>query len=198
MIHTIAKTRPDSQQWTIRIAGIAIFTLLTAIGAQVEIWFGGPVPFTLQVLVVLLAGMVLGSKEGAASQLLYAGLIVLNLPIAAGGAGASALSSATAGYIIGFIPSAFITGWLVEKGANRVGLRWLAGIVGVFVIYLFGVPVLYSVAGADSWAQAIEWGATPFIGLDMLKALIAASLAEGGRRVLSQYLVPMPKNQASQ
>ena len=138
--------------------------------------------------------MVLGSKDGAASQLLYAGLIALNLPIGAGGAGSAALSGATAGYIIGFIPAAFVTGWLVEKGANRVWLRWLAGIVGVFVIYLFGVPVLYSVTGADSWAQAIEWGATPFIGLDMLKALIAASLAEGGRRVLSQYLITAPKS----
>lgn len=168
----------------IRIAAILSFTLLTALGAQVEIWFGGPVPFTLQVLLVLLAGMVLGAADGALSALAYLGLIMLDMPVAAGGAGAQALSSATAGYLIGFVPAAFVTGCLVERSSDRVWQRWLAGIIGVLVIYAFGIPILKIVAPAESWQQAWLWGGQPFLGLDILKALIAATVTESARIAL--------------
>ena len=184
---------PVTKDWSlsIRIAGIVFFTLLTALGAQVEIWFGGPVPFTLQVLIVLLAGMVLGARDGALSMIAYAGLIALNLPVAAGGAGSAALTGATAGYIIGFIPSALVTGWLVERSGDRTWQRWLAGIVGVLVIYAFGIPILYSVANAESWQQAWMWGGYPFLGLDILKALIAATVTEGARvAILRRFTNP--------
>jgi len=192
------RTLAISKEWSlsIRIAGILFFTLLTALGAQVEIWFGGPVPFTLQVLIVLLAGMVLGARDGAISILTYLGLIAINLPIAAGGAGSAALSGATAGYLLGFIPAAFVTGWLVEnasqsvkvadekvKHQDRTWQRWLAGIVGVLVIYAFGVPILKLTLGA-SWGDAWMWGAYPFLGLDIIKALIAATVTEGARVAL--------------
>lgn len=190
MLRTLSITKDWSL--SIRIAGIVFFTLLTALGAQVEIWFGGPVPFTLQVLIVLLAGMVLGARDGALSIIAYLGLIALNLPVAAGGAGSAALSGATMGYIIGFIPAAFVTGWLVEHSADRTWQRWLAGVVGVFVIYAFGVPMLYSIANAESWHQAWIWGGYPFLGLDMLKALIAATATEGARQIMLRQM--MDKN----
>lgn len=198
MLRTLSITKDWSI--SIRIAGIVFFTLLTALGAQVEIWFGGPVPFTLQVLIVLLAGMVLGARDGVISIIAYLGLIMLNLPVAAGGAGSAALSGATAGYLIGFIPAAFVTGWLVENASRdvkndeaktkqnaRTWQRWIAGVVGVLVIYAFGVPVLKMVLGA-SWQDAWMWGGYPFLGLDILKALIAATLTESARiALLRQY-----------
>jgi len=167
----------------LRIASIALFVVLIAISAQIEIFFGGPVPFTLQVLTVLLAGMVLGSRDGAITIFAYLGLIAVNLPVAAGGAGAAALSGATAGYLIGFVPAAFVAGWLVEHGADRVWQRWLAGFVGIAIIYAFGVPILKFTLQAE-WSQAWEWGAYPFLGLDLVKALIAAGLVEGLRSLL--------------
>lgn len=182
MLNTLSQTK--YYPIAIRIAGIFLFTLLTALGAQVEIWFGGPVPFTLQVLIVLLAGMVLGAVDGAVSILLYCGLIVLNLPVAAGGAGVSALQGATAGYILGFVPAAFVTGWLTQHSGNRTWQRWIAGIIGVFVVYSVGIPVLYHVANAENLHQAWMWGGYPFLGLDILKALIAATVAESARMVL--------------
>lgn len=186
MLRTLSITKDWSL--SIRIAGIVFFTVLTALGAQVEIWFGGPVPFTLQVLVVLLAGMVLGARDGALSILAYVGLIALNIPVGAGGAGVVALSGVTAGYILGFAPAAFITGWLVEHSADRTWQRWLAGIVGVAIIYAFGIPVLYSIANAESWQQAWMWGGYPFLGLDILKALIAATATEGARQIMLRQM----------
>ena len=166
-----------------RLLAVAAFTALTALSAQIEVRIGDLVPFTMQVFVLLLAGMVLGPRDGALSQAAYIVLIRLNLPIAAGGAGATALVGPTSGYLIGFVPAAFVVGWLVKRGADHPWQRWLAGVAGVVVIYTFGLPVLMHVANlslAAGWAA----GVVPFIVIDLVKAALATTLAEGGRKLL--------------
>lgn len=160
-----------------RVLRIALFTGLLVLATKAEIWFGGPVPFTLQVLGVLLAGMLLGARDGALSVISYLGLIAINLPVDSAGIGAAAFAGPTAGYLVGFVPAAFVTGWLTEQSQNRVWLRWLAGLVGISVIYAIGLTWLKLVTGG-SWSQAWQWGAYPFLGLDLLKALLAALLVE--------------------
>lgn len=186
MLRTIQLTRTDNI--TYRLAGIALFVALIAIGAQIELYIGSIVPFTLQVLFALLSGMVLGSRDGAATTTAYLGLIALGAPIAAGGAGFSALQGATVGYIVGFIPAAFVAGWLVENGANKVWQRWIAGLVGVAIIYAFGTPVLKFwfdiMRDGATWQQAWQWAVAPFIVVDILKALFAASVVEATRSLL--------------
>jgi biotin transport system substrate-specific component len=132
------------------------------------------------VLAVLVAGLVLGAPDGFISQALLSGLIAVNLPVAAGGAGAASLTGATAGYLISFPFAAAAAGFLMERGADRVWQRWLAGAAGIAVIYLFGLPVLKFVTGAD-WSTAWGWGVAPFLGLDLVKAFIAAAITEGSR-----------------
>ncbi len=178
------RTLPQTRTWTpaYRVASIGVFTLITVIAAQVSIPLQ-PVPFTLQPFAVLLAGMILGWRDGALSQLAYVSLIALGFPFAANGMGTAALLGPTGGYFLGFIAAAGVVGWLVERGAKRVWQRWLAGVVGVLVIYLFGVPVLAMRLNMDlgaAWAA----GAAPFLLFDLSKAVIASALTEGGRRVL--------------
>ena len=165
-----------------RLASIGAFTLLTIISARISIPMQ-PVPFTLQNLAVLLAGLILGSRAGALSQVLYLALIAVGLPVDAKGIGAAALAGPTAGYLFGFVGAAFVAGLLVERGASRMGQRWLAGIAGTAVIYLCGWGVLKAVTGM-SWDAAWTAGVAPFIVLDVVKSIIAAALAEGGRALL--------------
>lgn len=187
MLRSIDLKREHSHSLAWRLTGIVLFTLLIALSAQVEIPFGA-VPFTLQVLAVLLAGMILGARDGAAAVIAYLGLMAANLPVAAGGAGISALQGVTAGYLVGFVPAAFVAGWLVEHGANRTWQRWIAGLVGIAIIYACGVPFLklfFDLFGSGaSWQQAWAWGVAPFLMLDILKALVAAILVESGRAFL--------------
>ena len=175
---------PQTHDWRLsyRIAGIAIFTALTVICAKVTIPLQ-PVPFTMQTFAVLLAGMILGGRDGAISQIVYVALIAVGLPLDAFGMGSVALLGPTGGYLIGFIPAAFVTGLLVERAGNRLWQRWLAGIVGAAIIHLFGLPVLSLVKTFD---LGIAWnfGTAPFIVPDVTKALLAAGLAEGERRLL--------------
>ncbi len=185
MLRTIQLTRTDNQ--ALRLLAIAVFTILMVVSSKLSIEIGA-VPFTMQVLVVLLSGMVLGSRDGAISQLAYLGLLVANLPVDARGLGSAALFGPTGGYIIGFAIAAFIVGYLVEKSQDKVWQRFLAGIIGIVVIYAFGTPFLKfffdMFRDGASWQQAWQWGVAPFILLDLIKALIAATIVEGTRSLL--------------
>lgn len=180
MLRTIETTRTDNL--SLRLVGIAFFTLLTALAAKMTIEIG-PVPFTMQPLVVLLAGMVLGARDGAASLLAYVMLIATGLPLDARSLGTVALFGPTGGYLVGFVAAAFVAGLLVERSQDRLWQRWLAGIAGIAVIYLFGAAHLLLYTGMDVSA-AWTTGVAPFILPDLVKALLAAGLVETTRALL--------------
>jgi len=180
MLRTLPQTRDAAL--ISRVAGIAVLTLLTILAARVSIPMQ-PVPFTLQPLAVLLAGLILGARDGALSQLAYLALIALNLPVDANMRGAAALAGPTAGYLFGFVGAAFVAVFLVERGTGRLWQRLLAGVAGIAVIYLCGVVFLKLNTGM-AWDAAWAAGVAPFIVPDLAKAVIAAALAEGGRQLL--------------
>jgi biotin transport system substrate-specific component len=161
-----------------------VFAAVTALTARITIFLPfTPVPITLQTLAVVLSGLVLGARGGALAQIIYLGLIAMGLPVDAQGIGPAAFFGPTAGYLLGFVPAAFATGWLSERFAGR---NWwgnfLAAVSGVVVIYLAGVSWLAVMLG--SWLQAWLNGVVPFILFDIGKAAIAATVAESGKRLL--------------
>src|SRR5512135_1582582 len=131
MLSTYIRSR-TANSTLVRAATIALFVALTALTARVTIPLPfTPVPITLQVMVVLLAGLTLGAKDGALSQIAYVASIAMGLPFDANGLGATAFASPTAGYLIGFIAGAFVAGYLAERGLNRNRpLRLIAGLAG--------------------------------------------------------------------
>ncbi len=181
MLYTTNSTM--AQQVWVRVAAIVSFALLTGVGARLSIP-NEPVPFTFQVMVALLAGLVLGPRDGFASQVLYLMAIAGGAPLDANALGAAALAGPTAGYLYGFPIAAAVTGFLAIR--EWVVVRWLAAMVGVAVIYAIGATYLKQYLGV-SWETAYNFGIKPFIALDVLKALMAASLAESGRYWLSRY-----------
>jgi biotin transport system substrate-specific component len=131
----------------------------------------------------VLSGLVLGARGGAAAQLTYLGLLAVGLPFDANGLGAASFFGPTAGYLIGFAPAAFVTGWLAERLPCR---RWwtgfLAAVVGMVTIYLVGASWLAVFLG--SWHKAWLGGVVPFILPDLAKAVVAAGVAGSGRLLL--------------
>ena len=119
----------------------ALFAALTAIGAFLQIPTG-TVPITLQFLFTALAGLLLGWKWGAISQLLYVGIGLLGLPVFTQGGGIGYVLQPSFGFLLGLIPAAAVIGALP---ARRTGyLTVLAAVlVGDLILYAVGVPYMY-------------------------------------------------------
>jgi biotin transport system substrate-specific component len=160
----------------------ALFAALTAVGAFIKIPLGA-VPVTLQLLFTVLAGIMLGSRLGALSQLVYMIIGLLGVPVFAGGTGGlTSVISPSFGYVIGFVIGAYVIGKIVEGQTNPSILRlFMASIAGVIAIYAIGVPYLYlmmnNVVGkAMTFDKAIKVGLVIFIPGDLLKCALAAAL----------------------
>ena len=171
---------------------IILFTLITAAAARISVHLPfTPVPITGQTLAVLLAGASLGSRRGAAAMVLYAvGGSQFN--IFAGGsdavfhwqAGSSGYilgitsgssgflwNLASGGYIVGFIPAAFVVGFLCERGWDTKSWIMVAMLAGNVVLY---VPGLVQLSFFVPDNKVMEYGLYPFIAGDMIKLYIAA------------------------
>ena len=171
------------------MAYAALFASLIAASAFLAIPLG-PVPFTLQVLVVLLAGLVLGPRGGALAVGAY---LVLGLvaPVYAGGtSGLATLFGPTGGYLWGFVLGAFLAGSVARRtGAGLIGLT-VAALAGLVPIYLLGTVWLALQLDLGAGA-AIAAGALPFVAADLVKAGAAALAA---RSLLSLPLgLPAPQ-----
>lgn len=155
--------------------------LIAALGLVPAVSIGIiPVPLTLQTFGVMLAGAILGPLRGMSSTILVAALAVAGLPLLAGGRGGfGVLLGPTGGYLVGWIPAAFVIGLLVHKWAIRVSRPVRRFIVvafsiafgGTVVIYAFGVPWTSLVTGLDLRMSA--YGSLAFLPGDLLKAILA-------------------------
>lgn len=121
-----------------------LFTALIAIGAFIQIPVPGFDYFTLQFLFVLMSGMILGSKLGKISVLVYVLLGLVGLPIFAAGGGITYVLRPSFGYLVGFIVSAYATGKVVENmHACKFWHYLLAAFAGLIVTYSIGLVYKY-------------------------------------------------------
>ncbi|MCI8428907.1 MAG: biotin transporter BioY [Lachnospiraceae bacterium] len=124
----------------------ALFTVLTAVGAFLKIPVP-VVPFTLQFLFTMMAGLLLGGRLGAASVALYALLGLLGLPVFAEGGGFWYVLKPSFGYIIGFVIGSYVTGKMTE-GLERLtfGRVLAANFAGLAIVYGMGMVYYYIIS----------------------------------------------------
>ncbi len=161
---------------TREISYVALFTALIAVGAFVTIPLG-PVPFTLQPLFVLLAGLVLGARLGALSVVAYL-ILGLMAPVYAGGAsGLGVLFGPTGGYLVGFVLAAYVAGAVSRTGDPSTSRYVVAGLAGLVPIYALGAPWLAISLGTTDLSVVLVGGVLQFLPLDIVKAVAAGVLA---------------------
>jgi biotin transport system substrate-specific component len=168
----------------------ALFAAIMGIGAQIIIPIP-PVPFTAQTLALALAATILGKRYGTLAAALYVLIGAIGVPVFAGmKSGLGILLGPTGGYILSYIPVAFIIGWISEKGGFRTPAVVGANIIGALVILVIGT-VWLKFMGNLSWTGAFAGGMLPFIVLDSVKAVAAAILGVMVRnRLASARLLP--------
>jgi len=185
----VISTRSDAGTSLVtRAVAVLFFAALTAAAAQISVPLPfTQVPFTFQPTVVLLSGLVLGPRLGAASQVLYLAAGIAGLPVFAASAtlppGVWRLFGPTGGYLMSYPLAAFVAGAFARRGFDR---RYLSSIVamalGLVVIYTCGtVWLAYASVGrtAIGLASAFATGVAPFVIADIVKLAAAAGIVPG-------------------
>jgi biotin transport system substrate-specific component len=159
------------------VVGVVGFAAMMAVGAQIAIPIPGtPVPFTLQPLAVVLAGLCLGPVAGAASMALYLLIGALGAPVFSpiGAPGVLRLIGPTGGYLLAAPAAAAIAGLVARRFPAFAG-RMLAAFLGIATLYLGGVAQLELLTG--SLARAAAMGTVPFVLADLGKVVVAAAIS---------------------
>jgi biotin transport system substrate-specific component len=179
--------RADGFAGVLRIAVlIALGTVLLTLSAKINLPLPY-VPMTLQTLVVLVLGAAYGGRLGAATVIVYLAEGAVGLPVFAGPVGGLApLMGPTAGYLLGFVAAAFITGWLSERGWDRsVPLLFVA--MGVGHIIILGCGFVWLAFGMKlGFGRSWLVGIAPFIAASVIKNALGAALVPATRRMLDR------------
>jgi len=150
-------------------------TILLAVSAKIKIPFW-PVPMTMQTFVVMLLGILYGSKLGLFAVSLYLLEGIVGLPVFAGtpekGVGLIYFTGPTMGYLIGFLMTVFLTGFFAFN--NNFFKNFIKLIFSVSFIYLFGLLWLGLIIGWDK--PVFQLGAQPFLLAELFKVLILSLL----------------------
>ena len=158
----------------------ALFAALTAAVAPLKIPLGfTPVPITLQTLVVLMSGAMLGPYYGALAMILYVVVGILGLPVfAGGGSGIGAILGPTGGYLISYFIAAYVIGKVVQMRKKPKFIDYVVAMVaGTIIIYVLGAGWGMVVTGLGIYAILAGW-VLPFIIGDTIKLLAAAYIAK--------------------
>ena len=165
---------------------IVIFlgTLALTISAKLKIPFY-PVPMTMQTFVVIFLGIAFGYKIGLATVSIYLLEGIIGLPVFSNspekGVGLIYFTGPTMGYLIGFLSSVFLIGYLrlddwTKKSGKSVKfffINFIKLLISVSTIYLFGLLWLIYLIGLD---KAILFGLKPFWIAELFKISILAFL----------------------
>ena len=191
------------------------FAALVAVCAQVAVRLPfTTVPVTGQTFAVLVAGGALGAWRGAAALTTYLVLGILGVPVYAptslelgswgvhlvlpwSGTAGAPWDLSSGGYIVGFIPAAWLVGALAERGWDRTprvvlamvggnalvyvpGLLWLAYLIGSGWVHPgAGRPLADLIPGAGTLQKALVGGLYPFVVGDLLKVGLASLALPG-------------------
>lgn len=133
-----------------KLRGMVFAALFAAMTGAVA-WFKIPLPFTpvpitLQTLMVLLSGAMLGSYYGSLAMIIYLILGAIGLPVFAGGSsGFGALFGPTGGYLFSYPIAAFIIGKMIERKKLNIFLRYFSFFIIVFFVTIVFVDSLLKI-----------------------------------------------------
>ncbi len=170
----------------VRIAAANILLVLCAHIVLPLPW--APVPITGQTFGVLLVAVLLGARRGALTLGLYLLEGIAGLPVfqPLGLPGPARFLGPTAGYLLAYTPAAFITGWIVQRGAVllRIHFRIQSNVFGLLTALIAGEMIIFAGGCAWlalfmglGWVNALRAGALPFLAGEVIKlALILATV----------------------
>lgn len=165
-----------------------LFTTLIVVGVFIKIPIP-VVPFTLQFLFTMLAGLLLGGKKGAISVGVYILLGLVGLPVFVEGGGFWYILKPSFGYLIGFMIATYVTGKIAEKSDCPLGKMIAVNFLGLCMVYIAGLVYYYVICNfvihtPISFWTLLWYGFLLSIPGDIFLCIFAAVLVKRVRPVL--------------
>jgi len=166
----------------------ALFAALVAVGAYIKIPIP-VVPFTLQFLFTMLAGLLLGGRLGMLSVLIYIVLGLIGLPVFTEGGGFWYILKPTFGYIVGFCIASFVTGTIANKVSSPSYKRlFAANFIGLAIVYSFGMAYYYIISNYVIGTPIALWPLFLYCFILAVPGDICLCIVSA---VLAKYLIPV-------
>lgn len=160
------------------LAACGLFAALMAVGAWIAIPMASGISITLQLLAIMTCAALLPAGYAALSVGAYVLLGLVGLPVFSNfGAGAGVLFGVTGGYIMGFIPAAWLTAFIITRWGREVWKQAIAMAAGVVACYAFG-SVWFMVSLGRSLEQTLTVCVLPYIPFDCIKIGISVLLSK--------------------
>ncbi len=145
------------------------------------------VPFTLQTFGVFFVPATFGAKKGVCATLLYILLGLVGLPVFSGfQGGVGVLFGSTGGYIAGFVISAFVVGFAIEKFGRKFYVNLISGTVAAVCYYAVGTLWFAYGYGDGNITGAFSVCVLPFIVPDAIKITLAMLVAAKAEKILKK------------
>ena len=159
---------------TVQMAAVALMTAVTCVLGPLAIPIVvSPVPLSLTNLVLFLSLYILKTKKALISYLIYLLLGIAGLPVFSGfSGGLGKLAGPTGGYLVGFIFMILVSGFFVERFANKRLICAGALVLGALVCNIFGTVWLCWQLKVDVGA-GLAMGVIPYLPGDSAKIILA-------------------------
>ncbi len=162
----------------------AIICVLSPIAINI-----GPIPLSFGTLAIYIASSLIDMKHGVAAVVVFVALGAVGVPVFTNWTGGfGRIAGPTGGYIIGYIPMAFIIGLIVDRLNKHIWAYPVAMTVGTAVLYLFGTAWFMIQSGADL-ASALLACVVPFLIGDALKIVASTLLCFRLRRLVYKLIL---------
>ena len=168
------------------MALIAVMAALICVAGPMTV-FIGPIPLSLATFAVYLAGAILGTARGSLSVAVYLLIGLVGVPVFSGFSGGfQKLIGVTGGYLVGYLPCAWLTGLGVRGDGIKPAHRWRLP-----AYMAFDTAVLYSLGTAwfiiqtnNGLAASLAVCVIPFLPGDAIKIAATSLLAWPVRRAI--------------
>ena len=168
----------------------AVMAALICIAGPLTI-AAGPVPLSLATFAVYLAGAILGKKRGTVAVALYLVIGIIGVPVFSGFSGGfQKLAGVTGGYLIGYLPCAFLAGLGAER-AEKEGRKWLLPammVVGTLVLYVIGTA-WFMIQSSNALIPSLGMCVLPFLPGDAVKIAAATLLTVPVRKATKKFII---------
>ena len=182
----VLEPKTSTERLLSNIAVVLIGTLLITAAAKINVptW---PVPVTLQSFAVAALAAAFGWRVGVATVVAYLVEGAIGVPVFATGGGIGYLMGPTGGFLLGFIPMAYVIGRAADLGGSgRLVMLFVAMLVADALLFALGFGWLLALGSNAAWldhsnlvGSAFAKAVQPFLVWDALKMLFAAVTVTG-------------------